>query len=239
MIGNYEETQSKSGKFVENVFRALQYIINKEILTEIKPNEMERISNALAQLDKSTYSESIRLLIPNISRTLIYLPRSKLGSVHQKLITPDFIDAKLTIEASNWIMAEFLRQYGKQKRNIQLLIDNIFNENFSIIQNSDDEIFIDAEITCEEEILIRLHISNNGLDRNELRQTIKNFSPFHVTKKLKELKKFKSIFVTQKKRYIIAESARRKIRKRIAELSMNIATRQSSFQENYTRPKTL
>ena len=219
------------------MFRALQYIINKEILTEIKPNEMERISNALAQLDKSTYSESIRLLIPNISRTLIYLPRSKLGSVHQKLITPDFIDAKLTIEASNWIMAEFLRQYGK-KRNIQLLIDNIFNENFSIIQNSDDEIFIDAEVTCEEEILIRLHISNNGLDRNELRQTIKNFSPFRVTKKLNELK-FKSIFVTQKKRYIIAESARRKIRKRIAELSMNIATRQSSFQENYTKPKTL
>ena len=217
---NHEEVQSKSGKFVENVFRALNFIITKNALIEIKSNEMNKISEKLKKADSSKHSESVRLLMPDIALSLIYQPRSKLGSVHQKPITPDYIDAKLTVEASNWIMAEFLRQYGiNDVEKVSGLINNIVKEHVPIIQKINNEIFVDADITCDEEILIRLHESLDGLTRNEFGKAISNFASSTITNSLSKLKRSRSIFLTSNEKYIIAESGRRRINKRMIEMS--------------------
>lgn len=217
---NYEEVQAKSGKFVENVFRALNFIITKQVLTEIKPNGMNEISKKLNNADGLKYAESIRCLIPDIAQSLIYQPRSKLGSVHQKPINPDFIDAKLTVEASNWIMAEFLRQYAtKDVKKVCKLINNIVKEYVPIIQKINNEIFVDANVPCQEEILIRLHESLNGLTRNELGKEIRYFVASTITASLQKLQKSKSIFLTNDGKYVIANSTRERMSRRIIELS--------------------
>ena len=219
--GNYEEAQSKSGKFVDNVFRTLNYIITGQALKEIKPNEMSKISEKLRNANGSKYPESIRLLIPDIAQSLIYQPRSKLGSVHQKPVTPDFIDAKLTVESSDWIMAELLRQYDtRDVEKVSFLINNVVKEYIPIIQRVGDEIFVDADVKCDEEILIRLHESTNGLTRKELGEAMRHFDSSTISNSLKKLQKPpRDVFLTRGKKYVIAESTRKKISKRILELS--------------------
>ena len=219
--GNYEEVQSKSGKFVENVFRTLNFIISRQVLKEIKSGEMNKIPEKLRTANGSKYPESIRLLIPDIAQSLIYQPRSKLGSVHQKPITPDFIDAKLTVESSDWIMAELLRQYDtRDVEKVRCLIDNVVKEYIPIIQKVGDEVFVDANVKCDEEILIRLHESTNGLTRNELGEAMRHFDSSTISNSLKKLLRApRKIFFTKDKKYVIAESTRKKIINRIVELS--------------------
>ena len=218
--GNYEEVQSKSGKFVENVFRILNFILTQKVINEIQPFEMNELSKKLKKLNNSPCPESVRLLIPNIAQSLIYQPRSKLGSVHQKPITPDFIDAKLTISASDWIIAELLRQYDtRDTEKVQQLIDNVVKEYVPIIQKIDEETFVDANVKCDEEILIRLHPVPEGLTRKEIGIAIKHFDSSTISNNLKKLKKLRNIFLTKNKKYIIAESTRKNISNRITELS--------------------
>src|SRR5689334_2116694 len=74
--GNDEASISKSGKFVENVFRILKFILNKKVLSEIKQGDFNKISDDLKNADGSKFPESVRILIPKISHSLIYEPRN-------------------------------------------------------------------------------------------------------------------------------------------------------------------
>lgn len=108
--GDDETTLSKSGKFVENVFRVLFNIATGTKLTEIKSGQINEISDKLENMSNTTLPETIRIVIPRVAK-LVYTMRSKLGSEHVKPITPDFIDARFTVSACDWILAELLRTY--------------------------------------------------------------------------------------------------------------------------------
>jgi len=218
--GNYVEAHSKSGKFVENVFITLNFIITNKTISELKLGEMNKISKKLKDADDSIYSESVRLLIPDIAKSLIYQPRSKMGSVHKKPVTPDFIDAKLTISASDWIMAELLRQYDtREVKKIQQLINNVVMDHIPIIQKIGNEIFVDAHVNCNEEILIILHQNTAGLTKNEIYTTIKRFTKSTISRNLKKLEKTRSVFLTKANKYVIAGSVKKRISNRMIELA--------------------
>ena len=218
---NYVEVHSKSGKFVENVFIILNFIITNKTIGELKLGDINKISKKLKNANDSKYAESIRLLIPDIARSLIYQPRSKMGAVHKKPVTPDFIDAKLTISASDWIMAELLRQYDtREVKKIQQLINNVVMDHIPIIQKIGEEIFVDAHVRCNEEILIILYQNTNGLTKKEIYAAIKHFDRSTVFRNLKKMEKSRCVFLTEANRYVIAGSAKKRISNRIIELTM-------------------
>lgn len=219
--GNYEEAQSKSGKFVENVFRALNFILTNQALNEMKSGQMDKISEKLRNAPSSKYDESIRLLMPNIAQSMIYQPRSKRGSVHQKSITPDFIDAKLTVGACDWIMAEFLRLYHtRNSQKVNELIKNVVKDYIPVIQKIGNETFVNPQVSCEEEILIRLCDSSEGLSRTELGLAMKNnFDSSTITNALKKLVRKRDVHPTRGSKYVISDPARKKISSRIVELT--------------------
>lgn len=221
--GDHEGALSKSGKFVENVFRVLKYIKSNRILKEIKQHEFIEISEELKNADGSKYSESIRILIPRISLSLIYEPRSKLGAIHVKEINPDFIDGKLTVGACDWIMAELLRLYHtRNPKKVNELIQQIVKEFVPIIQIVGDEKFVTAKLGCREEILVRLSDAENGCTRTEIGQSMKqHFSPQNVSMTLKTLIKNREVFLTKDGRYVISDPARAKIKNLITKLSQN------------------
>lgn len=221
---NYEETQSKSGKFVENVFRVLHYIRTKQIKSEIKQHEINDEINKLLNLDGKKFSESIRILIPEIANTVIYLLRSKLGSVHVKPIKPDFIDAKLTVDACNWIIAELLRTYHERNTDsVENLIKNVVQEDIPILQKYGDEIFLNVKVKAEDEILIRLLDANDGLTRKELGTHMKaNFSKSTITSTVKKLSKERKIHLSKNKKLILADSERKNVSQLIQKLTKEI-----------------
>ena len=206
---NYDEVQSKSGKFIENVFRLLKYASTEKFVQEINSGGMNKITNELKKLNNNDCPERMRILMPIIASS-IYQQRSKLGSVHQKPLSPDFIDAKLTIASSDWIVAEFLRHYDDRDANkTQNLIYDVVKECVPIIQTVGEEIFVDATVKCDDEILIRLYYCNGGLTRRELGKAMRMYpSPSTITKALTRLKQSKKIFYTQSQKYVLAESSR-------------------------------
>src|SRR3972149_8533008 len=219
--GDVEGSLSKSGKFVENIFRVLKFIKSKKILKEIKQHDFIDISDELLKADGSKFPESVRILIPKIALSLIYEPRSKLGAVHVKEINPDIIDGKLTIGACDWILAELLRLYHtRDSKIVSELIQKIVKEYFPIIQTIGEEKFVTAKLDCTTEILVRLSDSENGIKRKELGKAMKrHFSPQNITMTLTKLSNDREIFLTETGKYVISDPARVKIKNLIAELA--------------------
>lgn len=219
--GNNEIALSKAGKFVENVFRVLKFLKSNQILKEVKLHQFNDISEELLKADGKMFPESIRILIPRIAVSMIYEPRSKLGAVHVKEINPDFIDGKLVVGACDWIMAEFLRLYHtRDAEKVEELIQQVVKDYIPVIMKIREEIFIDAQVECREEILIRLSDAVNGLARTELGTAMKHhFSPTAITLALQKLSDERGVFLTSDGKYIISDSARKTVAKRIVELS--------------------
>ncbi len=214
VIGNYDNTLSKSGKFVENVFRVLNFIKNNSILKEIKQNQINDLTKDLLNADGSIFPESIRILIPIIANSLIYQPRSKLGAVHVKPISPDYIDAKLCVGAADWIIAELLRLYHERNTDeVIKLINNVVKEYLPVIQKIGEEKFVTIKTTCKIEILLHLYDSENGLTRKEIGEAIKNHSAPRITEAIKSMVKDKDIFFTKEKKYVISERSKKEIAK--------------------------
>ena len=78
---------------------------------------------------------------------------------------------------------------------------------------------MDANVKCDEEILIRLYQDPEGLTRNKIGIAMKHFDSSTISNNLKKLKKSRDVFLTKNKKYVIAESTRKNISDRIIELS--------------------
>lgn len=91
----------------------------------------------MRSIESSRLPESVRILIPNIALSMIYEPRSKLGSVHVKPINLDFLDARLTVTAAGWIIGEFLRLYHtREPEKVDKLIRDVGREYIPILEQS-------------------------------------------------------------------------------------------------------
>ncbi|MFZ0184833.1 MAG: hypothetical protein WAL88_08380 [Nitrosotalea sp.] len=170
--GNYEDTLGKSGKFVENVFRVLVHISKKTKLTEIKSGQINDISDELEKMPSTSMSETIRIVIPRVAK-LVYTMRSKLGAEHVKPITPDFIDAKFTVSACDWILAELLRTYHvRDSSKVDELIEKIKTK--KQIKSESLEILIANQIDnmpITDLVVIALRIQDNQT-KSQLSKTI-------------------------------------------------------------------
>jgi len=108
---DFSEVAGKSGRFAENVYRILFYLDKNIVLKEVK--DMDKIDISIQNNMK--YSESIRILIPRVSRSVIYTFRSKTDSVHVKEKIAEEMDAILIITAVNWVVSEMIRELSENK----------------------------------------------------------------------------------------------------------------------------
>lgn len=170
--GNDEDTLSKSGKFVENVFRVLYNISTGAKLTEVQSGQINEISDELEQMSSTKLPETIRIVIPRVAK-LVYTMRSKLGAEHVKPITPDFIDAKFTVSACDWILAELLRTFHvRDSSKVDELIQKVKArkmpklESFEVLLANQID-----DISIPELVIIALRI-NNRQTKSQIAKTI-------------------------------------------------------------------
>jgi hypothetical protein len=191
----WDETLWKAGKFVENVFRLLDNLVHSRVLDQV-PN-MNELKKELESLPSSKFQDSIRILIPRIATAMIYDPRSKKGAVHVKPMNPDFLDATLTVAASDWILAEFLRLYhSSDTERIQQIIKSILVRKIPFVEKHGGVSFVTHPMkNAEDEILLLLLDAQDGMDRKAVGISLGNtYTPGRVTQAIDEL---------LKKRYII------------------------------------
>jgi hypothetical protein len=208
--GKWEETLWKAGKFAENTFRILSFLLTGKIERE-SPNFTE-IKIKLEKTSSEKLPESIRILIPRITSSLIYDPRSKKAAVHVKEINPDYMDASLVVSACSWILAEFIRIYHtSDSQKIAEIINLLMQRKVPFIEIHEGKMFITKPIDCRSEILLLLLNSPKGLTRNEIGSILgRYYSQARITQSLDELEK-KRYIVKLNHNYIITGPGEEKI----------------------------
>lgn len=201
---DYREVIGKSGRFAENVFRILYFLDKGSIIKEVK--EMHIIEKSIAQ--NNDLNESIRILIPRITRSIIYSIRSKKDSIHIKEKIPDFIDANLNMTAANWVLAELLRETSKEKElDILKIIKELMKKNYALMQIFEGQKVITKNLGAEKEILLILFQDvQEGMTRKEIGNALVNYAAPTITNSLKKLAKERKIHKSKSNRYYITDN---------------------------------
>lgn len=201
--GRWEETLWKAGKFAENTFRILAFLLTNKVEKEA-PNFKE-VKEKLEKTPSEQLPESIRILIPRIASSLIYDPRSKRAAVHVKEINPDYLDANLVISACGWILAEFIRMYHtSDPKKIIEIINGLVQRKIPFIETHEGRTFVTKPIDCQSEILLLLLNAPSGLNRKDIGITLGGYySQGRITQSLQELERNRYILKT-KDNYVIS-----------------------------------
>jgi hypothetical protein len=111
-LGEWENSITKGGKFVEAVLKALWAHVG-ETVPAGKDFKAGVIIDGLAKKPTGTFDDTVRLTMPRACR-LVYDVASNRGGRHDAgEINPNQMDATLVVSAASWILAEALRYSQK------------------------------------------------------------------------------------------------------------------------------
>jgi hypothetical protein len=194
--GCWEETLWKAGKFAENTYRILAFQLSGKI--EKEAPSFNEIKDKLEKTPRGKLPESIRVLVPRITSSLIYDPRSKRAAVHVKEVNPDYIDANLIVSACSWVLAEFVRLYHiSESDKIVEIINELVQRKVPFVEIHDGKPFVTKALDCQSEILLLLLHYPTGLSRKQFGKTLgKHYSPSVITLALQALEEDRNIIKT-------------------------------------------
>lgn len=215
--GRWEETLWKGGKFAENTFRILNFLLSGKM--EKEAPSFKEVKEKLEKIPSNQLPESIRILIPRIASSLIYDPRSKRAAVHVKEINPDYMDANLVLSACSWILAEFVRLYHtSDPKKVIEIINGLVQKKVPFIETHEGKAFLTKPIDCPSEILLLLLNFPDGLSRKEIGTTLgRYYSPGRITQSLQGLERERCILKTNRK-YIISGQGEERISRLLSKL---------------------
>ncbi|MBX9823782.1 MAG: hypothetical protein K2Y27_02185 [Xanthobacteraceae bacterium] len=201
--GDLEGCLSEAGKFVENTLRAVEHI-----RTGVAPPEIKAPLQTVKEIEKDQkLPEGLRVLIPRIAHAMVYDIRSKRGAIHVKEIDPRNIDAALAVQASSWVLAEFLRLFhDSDEKGVTAALNALIRPHVPWVEQFGDEIVVTRKVTCDVELLMLLARSApDGMDRTHLGQACK-YPPPRVTEALKRLDGARHVHRTREGQYHITGS---------------------------------
>ena len=127
----YKPAELNAAHFCEIVFRILEWHTSDgKTYTPFGQN----IGNFNSFEKLSTYSDSIRMHIPNVIKS-IYTIRNKRGVGHiGNGVNPNLMDATLVITCADWVMAEIIRIFHNLTlEEAQKIVDNLVTNRIPII----------------------------------------------------------------------------------------------------------
>lgn len=192
-LNNFENVLVKGGKFIENFYQFLDYIVRKNIAS--KPN----LSKIRARLETAVVNKNIPVSLKSLvadSLHIGYKFRNSRDGAHISDIIANKIDAKYLIEISKWSIAEIIRLYSSLRTDETIkVIDNLLGDPFPYIEKFDDKILVLHELSATNEILtILLFAESNKMDITELKNSIKLHSNSNIITSLRNLEKKRLIY---------------------------------------------
>lgn len=188
-LEQYEASQLNSAKFVEVVFRILEYITRRSYTPFDRDIRINDLVTYLKNLSRTQYPDTIRILIPRILKS-IYDIRSKRGVAHVREVNPNLMDATFVVSACDWIMAEFVRlYYTTNPTAAQKIINSIVERKVPIIEEFGGDIkILNPNLTVADKILLILYKKHpDYVLTSDLKKWIKTKSPTHITNVLRQL----------------------------------------------------
>lgn len=188
-LEQYEQSQLNSAKFVEVVFRVLEYITKGNYTPPGKSIQINALIQYLENLPKDKYPDSLRLHIPKVLK-IIYDLRSKRGVTHVSEINPNVMDATFVVSACDWILAELIRlYYADDPKDAQKIINAIVERKVPIIEEFEGYLkVLNPNLTVADKILLILYKKYpEYVSTSDLKKWIKTKSSTHITTVLRQL----------------------------------------------------
>jgi len=188
-LGRYEQSLLNCGKFSEVVMRILECIVRGNYTPFGKGVSWDALTKELEQLSKDEFSDSIRLLIPRITR-VIYDFRNKRGVAHTGEINPNLIDATFVVSACDWVMAEFVRlSCTEEPDEAQKIINSIIERKVPIVEEFEGDLkVLNPSLSVANQILLILYKKYpDYVSTDDLKKWIKTKSSGHVATVLRQL----------------------------------------------------
>jgi hypothetical protein len=172
----------------------------------------------ITQTPKASAPESIRLQIPKALQ-LVYDIRNKRNVGHIKgEIDDNYADARLSVTAVSWILAEFLRLYYVSDMNeAQKLVDNIMRADTPLIQDFDGYLkVLDPRLRVPKKaLLLAYHRGRDGVTFGELQNWLPTVKAGHLRTTLNRLDLEKALLHFNADRYFITETGIRFVEEKI------------------------
>jgi hypothetical protein len=209
-----EAALTRAGKFVEHVFRGLEFI-----RTGTAPKEIKSPAATAKLLEGDTsLPETIRMLIPRIALAMIYDVRSKRGAVHVKEIDPRNIDVDLAAKAASWVVAELVRLYHvSSEAEVNTEMTALTRATFPLLETIKGEDFVSRKVPVGIEVMLLLgKKGGDGATRSQLGKMSRYTSP-RVTEAVQELEKERLIHKTGDGAFHLTGSGEANLMKWLAE----------------------
>ena len=161
-----EIAQLKTGKFLEQVGRALKFLETNQVIND--KIELDTIVTELERTPKGL-GEEIRIIIPRLIRGG-YTFRNRRSVAHSSDVDPTLIDAKICIDIMDWTLSELLRlfhNYTEEK--IEKIIRMIIRKQIPIGQTiGETTIPFDETLNLSDSFLVILYVKLKPTARREL-----------------------------------------------------------------------
>jgi hypothetical protein len=145
--GDWEDSISKSGKFVEALLKA----VATHCTMPFEPGrkfKADKVMNDLGQLAYGSYDDSLRLLIPRACR-VVYDIASNRGARHDSdEVDPNAMDANLVMSVCSWLLAEVIRfaQKGSvDPSQARDLVESLSGKRYPVVEEVEGRVYLHAK----------------------------------------------------------------------------------------------
>jgi hypothetical protein len=145
--GDWEDSVTKTGKFVEAVLKAVATHCDVKFESGRK-FKADALMNALGQLAHGSHDDSLRLLIPRACR-IVFDVASNRGARHDSdEIDPNSMDANLVIPVCAWILAEMIRYAQKgtvDPSQARDLVEALIEKKYPVVEDVEGRVYLHAK----------------------------------------------------------------------------------------------
>ena len=164
-LGNLRPNELEGGRFSEAIFRVLEFTTTNKYtpLSQGISGFLQKCSD-FEKLPKTSFSDSIRIHIPRTIR-LLYDIRNKRDVAHlTDGIDPNLQDATFVVSASDWIVAELIREFHNIKADeAHNIVDKLVSRKIPAIEEFGDFLkTLKPDLKVSERILIILYQKGDG-----------------------------------------------------------------------------
>ncbi len=217
LINDFESVLVKLGKFVENFYQILDYLVRN---TKASSPDLTKIRERLEKaVNNQVISKYVKSLVAD-SLYIAYRFRNSRDGAHISDIIANKIDAKYVISTAKWCLSEMVRLYSPLNSDQNLeLINSINSEPIPFIEKFDNKNFVSLDLSAANEILTLLLFEENGMtDINTLKSSIKLHTNSNINTSLRRLEEKRYVIRNNEKIYITTKG-RNMIEKVLAKYS--------------------
>lgn len=193
--GDWEDSISKAGKFVEALLKAVATHCSVPFESGRK-FKADKVMNDLSQLPQGSHDDALRLLIPRACR-VVYDIASNRGARHDPdEVDPNAMDANVVLPICSWLLAEVVRfsQKGSvDPSQARDLVESLSRKKYPVVEDVEGRVYLHVKKKSATDVglVILAHRYPRRISSDDLIQAIKrnNFTLANARVAVTRLKK--------------------------------------------------